>query len=47
MKTPMKSLGAKAAMKSTSTIDSQAGKKTHRFKYGTVVSREIRKYQKA
>jgi hypothetical protein len=47
MKTPMKSLDAKTAMKSTPTIDSQAGKKTHRFKSGTAVSREIMKYQKA
>jgi hypothetical protein len=46
MKNPMKSLVAKAAMKSTPTIDSQAGKKTRRFKSGTVASREIRKYQK-
>jgi hypothetical protein len=46
MKTPMKSRGVNAAMKSTSTIDSQAGKKMHRFKSGTAVSREIWKYRK-
>ena len=46
-KTPRKSLGAKAARKSTPTVDSQAGKKTHRFRPGTVALREIRKYQKS
>jgi hypothetical protein len=46
IKTPVKSLGAKATRKSTPTIDSQAGKKTHGFKSGTIASREIRKYQK-
>jgi histone H3 len=45
-KTPMKLLGAKAARNSTLTIDSQAEKKTHKFRHGTVVLREIRKYQK-
>jgi hypothetical protein len=45
-KTPMKLLGAKVARNSTSTIDSQAEKKAHKFKHGTVVLREIRKYQK-
>ena len=42
-----KSLGAKAARKSTPTIDSQGAKKQHRFRPGTVALREIRKYQKS
>ena len=46
-KTPRKSLGAKAARKSTPVVDSQGGKKQHRFRPGTVALREIRKYQKS
>lgn len=46
-KTPRKSLGAKAARKSTPVVDSQGGKKAHRFRPGTVALREIRKYQKS
>jgi hypothetical protein len=45
--TPRKSLGAKAARKSTPVVDSQFAMKQYRFRPGTVALREIRKYQKS
>ena len=46
-KIPRKSLGAKAARKSTPTIDSEGAKNQHRYRPGTVALREIRKYQRS
>jgi hypothetical protein len=46
-KTPGKSLGAKAARKSTPAVDAQPAKKLHRFRPGTVALRETRKYQQS
>jgi histone H3 len=37
----------KNCKKSTSTIDSHTGDKTHRFRPGIIVLREIRKHQKS
>jgi histone H3 len=46
-KTPRKSLGLKVGRKQIAVVDSQGGKKLHRFRPGTVALREIRKYQKS
>jgi histone H3 len=45
-KIPCKSLGAKAARKSTPIVESQGAKKQHRFRPGTPALREIQKISK-
>lgn len=46
-KAPRKQLATKAARKTAPMADSEAAKRTTRFKPGTLALREIRKYQKS